>query len=175
MGLPRGALCGGLSVTRWAPLLWLLGCGSAGTTRVLDQTGPREPRFVLEGACAPSVNSAAASMTTFQSQCLRSLDAPTLIDTAAGFDALFDLGCQEPAVDFATSRVLVVPARGAAEWFVFPNFVMSRSDAIEVGLVIRPQGALPPDSLVVLPRTPSPLELRWCRSVCVENCDVPLP
>jgi hypothetical protein len=167
-------LRGGLPVTRWALAFLLLGCGGAGTTRLL-QEGPRQPRLVLQGSCAPSVNSGLASMTTFTSQCVRSLNAPTLIDTAADFDALFELNCQQPAVDFATSRVLVVPARGATEWFVFPNFVMARSDALEVGLVIRPQGALPPDSLVVLPRTPEAVELRWCRSVCVENCDVAIP
>lgn len=162
-------------MTRWAVALLLAGCGGAGTTRLLEDTGPRQPRLVLQGDCAPSINSATAAMTTFQSQCMRSLGAPTLIDTAADFGALFDVNCQAPAVDFATSRVLVVPARGASEWFVFPNFVMARSDALEVGLVIRPQGALPPDSIVVLPRTPSPVELRWCHSVCVENCDVAIP
>ena len=175
MDLPSRPVRGGLSVTRWAAVLLLLGCGGPGTTRLLEQDGPRQPRFELQGACAPSVNSAVASMTTFPSRCVRSLAAPALIDTAADFEALFDVNCQAPAVDFATHRVLVVPARGATEWFVFPNFVMARSDAIEVGLVIRPQGALPPDSIVVLPLTPSPLELRWCHSVCVENCDVAIP
>ena len=141
----------------------------------MENTAPRQPRLVLQGDCAPSVNSAVSSMTTFESQCVRSLSAPTLVDTAADFAALFDVNCQAPAVDFTSSRVLVVPARGASEWFVFPNFVMARSDALEVGLVIRPQGALPPDSIVVLPRTPSAVELRWCHSVCVENCDLAIP
>lgn len=163
-------------MTKWAALLLVMGCGAPGATTLLERDAPRQPRLVLQGACAPSVNSSTvAAMNTLESRCLRPLSTPALIETATDFDALFDVNCAQPAVDFATSRVLVVPARGAAEWFVFPHFVMERADALEVGLVIRPQGALPPDSLVVLPRAPAPVELRWCRSVCVENCDVAIP
>ncbi len=103
------------------------------------------------------------------------ISAPRLIQNAPDFDALFDSNCEKPTVDFATNRVLIVPARGASEWFVFTNFVNVRSDGLEVGLVIRPQGALPPDSIVVLPNDPGRVELRWCRSVCVKNCDVAFP
>ncbi|MDP1823481.1 MAG: hypothetical protein Q8L48_09570 [Archangium sp.] len=109
------------------------------------------------------------------STCVRSLSQPTLVASAAEYDALFDSSCPKPEIDFSVNRVLVVPARGATEWFVFPNFVTARSDALEVGLVIRPQGALPPDALLLLPLTPGAVELRWCRSVCVENCDVAIP
>lgn len=103
-------------------------------------------------------------------QCASSLAVPTLIadEGVQSSTCRFD-------VDFSTQRAVVVPARGAPQWFVFANFVAERSDSIELGLLIRPQGALPPDTLVVLPRDDRPVELRWCRSVCVENCDVPLP
>lgn len=158
----------------WPWVLVLLSCGAP--TVVLDQNeGPRQPRFVLHGECAPSTRSTSLTVTSTQSTCINSLNAPTLIDTAEQYDALFDQNCFKPPVDFTANRVLVVPARGASEWFVFTNFVNERSDALEIGLVIRPQGALPPDSLVVLPRSPGPVELRWCRSVCVEHCDVAIP
>ena len=157
----------------WA-LLCLSACG--GPAQVEDlSTLERFPRLVLQGDCAPSAVSSALSATSFQSRCLVSMKAPQLVDAQGEFDALFEADCEKPLVDFAAQRVLVVPARGASEWFVFTNFVNQRSDALEVGLVIRPQGALPPDTLVVLPRNPGPVELRWCRSVCVENCDVPIP
>lgn len=174
MVLPRRTLRGGLSVKRvW--LLWCLGaCGLPAQNEELF-TGARAPRLVLQGDCAPSSVSSELTVTSFQSQCVVSLSAPRLVDEEAEFDALFDANCEKPSVDFVANRVLVVPARGAREWFVFTNFVNVRSDALEVGLVIRPQGAPPPDTLVVLPRNPGPVELRWCRSVCVENCDVPLP
>ncbi len=98
-----------------------------------------------------------------------------MIDTAEQFDALFEAICAKPPVDFTVNSVLVVPAQGASEWFVFTNFVNERNDALEIGLVIRPQGAPPPDSLVVLPRSPGAVELRWCRSVCIKNCDLAIP
>lgn len=161
-------------MSRWSPLLLLLlACGGPGTR--LEDTTLRQPRFALQGVCAPSANSTPATLTSFSSSCVRPLSTPTLVESAAEFEALFDVSCERPAVNFAVDRVLVVPARGAAEWFVFPQFVAVRSDALEVGLLIRPQGALPPDAVVVLPRTPAGVELRWCRSVCVENCDVPIP
>lgn len=160
-------------MTRWL-LVLLAACGPS--RDVTEQTGPRVPRLVLQGACAPSSVSTAVAPPTYTSSCIRPLSAPTLLDTAAQFDGLFDVNCSDkPNIDFALHRVLVVPARGASEWFVFPNFVGERSAALEVGLVIRPQGIPPPDSLLVLPRTPGPVELRWCRSVCVENCDVAIP
>ena len=158
--------------------VWALLCLSACGPPVQDETlvtGERLPKLVLQGDCAPSTVSSALTVTSFQSQCLSSLNAPRLIDAPAEFDALFDANCEKPEVDFAMNRVLVVPARGAREWFVFTNFVNQRSDALEVGLVVRPQGALPPDTLLVLPKSPEPVELRWCRSVCVQNCDVPIP
>lgn len=160
----------------WALGLWALAaCGAPGTTKFLEQKGPRSPRFVLQGPCAPSAVSSSTPVDARQSTCVRSLPAPTLVQTAASFDALFDVNCEKPAIDFSQRRVLIIPARGASESFVFPNFISERSDAIEVGLVIRPQGAPPPDSMVLLPLTPAALELRWCRSVCVENCDVAIP
>lgn len=175
MGLPRRALRGGLPVTRWLFLL-LAACGAGRTTDVVEKTGPRSPRFVLRGECAPSTVGAPVAVVTFTSSCMRALASPTLLDSAEQLDGLFDVTCSDkPNIDFGLKRVLVVPARGAAEWFVFPSFVGERSDALEVGLVIRPQGSLPPDALVVLPRTPGTVELRWCRSVCVENCDVAIP
>lgn len=103
------------------------------------------------------------------------ISAPRLIQTSQDYDAIFPANCEKPSVDFTMNRVLIVPARGASEWFVFTNFVTARSDGLEVGLVIRPQGSLPPDSIVVLPNDPGPVELRWCRSVCVKNCDVAIP
>lgn len=162
-------------MTRWLFLL-LAACGPARTGEIAEQTGPRTPRLVLQGACAPSSVSTAVAALTSTSACIRPLTAPTLLDAADQLDALFDVNCSDkPPIDFASHRVLVVPARGASEWFVFPNFVGERGDALEVGLVIRPQGIPPPDSLLVLPRTPGAVELRWCRSVCVENCDVAIP
>ena len=163
-------------VRSWTLGLWVLAaCGAPGTTKVLEQNGPRSPRFVLQGQCAPSAVSSSTLVDARQSTCVRPLTAPTLVQTAADFDALFDVNCAKPAIDFSQHRVLIIPARGASEWFVFPNFVNVRSEAMEVGLVIRPQGAPPPDSMVLLPLTPAALELRWCRSVCVENCDVAIP
>lgn len=156
-----------------ALLLLLAGCGAPSV--VLQEDAARYPELVLQGECAPSTVSTALTLSSIESRCLRSLSAPTLIDEVAGFDALFDSSCEKPAVDFAVNRVLVVPARGAREWFVFTNFVNERSDALEIGLVTRPQGALPPDTLLVLPREPARVELRWCRSVCVKNCDVAIP
>jgi hypothetical protein len=155
----------------------VLAVSSACGARVTDfeNQGPRSPRFVLEGQCAPSSVSTPVQVASFQSSCLGSLSAPRLIEEVAQFDGLFDVNCQKPEIDFAANRALIVPARGASEWFVFTNFVNERSDALEIGLVIRPQGALPPDSIVVLPRSPGSVELRWCRSVCVENCDVAIP
>lgn len=160
---------------RWLLLLLLAGCG-APTRDFVQQEGPRTPQFALQGECAPSTVSTPVTAATFSSSCVRSLGEPTLLDTAGELDALFDVNCSDkPNVDFARSRVLVVPSRGASEWFVFPSFVGERTDALEVGLVIRPQGALPPDALMVLPRVPAVVELRWCRSVCVKNCDVAIP
>lgn len=158
----------------WLFLL-LVACGPRTGVELVQQDGPRTPRLVLEGQCAPSTASNPVTVTTLTSSCLRPLGEPTLLDTQADLDGLFDPTCEKPAVDFGTYRVLVVPARGASEWFVFPNFVGERSDALEVGLVIRPQGSLPPDALMLLPRTPAAVELRWCRSVCVQNCDVAIP
>lgn len=156
-------------------LVLLAGCG-APTGDLVQNEGPRSPQFVLQGECAPSTASTPVSVRRFSSSCIKSLGEPTLVDTAFDLEALFDVTCSDkPNIDFFVSRVLVVPARGASQWFVFPNFVGERSDALEVGLVIRPQGSLPPDALVVLPRTPGPVELRWCRSVCVKNCDVAIP
>ena len=165
---------GGLSVKKVWALLCLCACGVPVQNEDI-LTENRVPRLVLQGDCAPSTVSSRLTVTSFQSQCLVSLSAPRLVDEQSEFDALFEANCTKPSVDFAEERVLVVPARGAPEWFVFTNFINQRSDALEVGLVIRPQGALPPDTLVVLPRSPGPVELRWCRSVCVENCDVPIP
>ena len=156
-------------------LILLAGCG-ARTGDLVQNEGPRSPQFALQGECAPSTASTPVSVRTFSSSCIKPLGEPTLLDTAFDLDSLFDVTCSDkPNVDFSVSRVLVVPARGASQWFVFPNFVGERSDALEVGLVIRPQGSLPPDALVVLPRVPGPVELRWCRSVCVKNCDVAIP
>ena len=156
-------------------LMLLAGCGAPSGDLVRHE-GPRTPQFSLQGECAPSTVSTPVTVATFTSSCVRSLAEPTLLDTAAELDALFEGSCgDKPNVDFRERRVLVVPARGASEWFVFPSFVGERSDALEVGLVIRPQGALPPDALVVLPRVAVPVELRWCRSVCVKNCDVAIP
>ncbi len=158
---------------KWLFLV-LAACGPR-SAEVVQQDGPRTPRLVLEGQCAPSTVSTPVTVTTHTSSCIRSLNEPTLLDTAFDLDGLFHATCDKPAIDFRVNRVLVVPARGASQWFVFQGFVGERSDALEVGLVIRPQGSLPPDSLVVLPRTPGAVELRWCRTVCVENCDVALP
>lgn len=155
-------------------LLCLSGCGP-GVSDLELQNGPRQPRLVLQGDCAPSTAGTLLQVESREARCLSPLNAPQLVETQAAYDALFDQDCEKPEVDFASKRVLVVPARGASEWFVFPNFVTQRFDALEVGLVIRPQGALPPDALVFLPRTPAAVELHWCRSVCVENCDVALP
>lgn len=146
-------------------LLWWCACGTPGE-HTLVENGPRSPRFVLQGDCAPSTRSTLLTLDARASQCASSFTAPTLIND--------ETNCRDD-VDFSQQRAVVVPARGAREWFVFANFVAERSDAIELGLVIRPQGALPPDTLVVLPRDDRPVELRWCRSVCVQNCDVPLP
>jgi hypothetical protein len=157
---------------RWCALLLLVGCGAAPGRNVdLAQEGPR---FVLQGQCAPSATSTPVVLETITSTCMRSLDAPTLIETQAEFDALFAANCEQPSVDFRARRVLMVPSRGASEWFVFPQFVQRRDDALEVGLVIRPQGALPPDSMVMLERDGA-IELRWCRSVCVARCDQAIP
>ena len=156
-------------------LLSLSGCGAPGRIELMEDPGPRSPQFSLQGSCAPSSVSTARALNQLTSSCVRPLSAPALIETAADFDALFDVNCDKPSIDFSVTRVLIVPARGAQEWFVFPNFVGERSDALEVGLVTRPQGALPPDTLVLLPQTPSRVELRWCHSVCVKNCDVAIP
>lgn len=160
---------------RLLALLLLAGCGARTTGELNNEQGPRSPQFVLQGDCAPSAVSTPVQVTSFQSHCLAMPSAPRLITTEQEYDALFDSGCEKPVVDFSSSRVLIVPARGASEWFVFTNFVNARSDGLEFGLVIRPQGALPPDSIVVLPLEPAPVELRWCRSVCVKNCDVAIP
>jgi hypothetical protein len=154
--------------------MWLMGCGAP---TVLDQVeeSPRRPQFRLEGDCAPSAVSNPVQVTSFQSSCLEMVSAPRLLSTAEEYDAIFPAGCEKPVVDFSARRVLVVPARGASEWFVFTNFVNARADGLEVGLVIRPQGIPPPDSLVVLPLEPGSVELRWCHSVCVKNCDVAIP
>ena len=164
----------GVPVTRWPWVLALLSCGAPTVVQDLNE-GPRTPRFVLQGECAPSARGTPLTVDGFQSTCINSVSAPGLLDTAEQYDALFPPTCFKPEVDFTTNRLLLVPARGASEWFVFTNFVNERSDALEIGLVIRPQGALPPDSFVVLPRSPGAVELRWCRSVCVENCDVAIP
>lgn len=161
------------SVAALVVLLMLGGCGARATTELID--GPRQPRLVLQGACAPSSVGTLLPVDSRDSTCVRSLAQPTLVANAGEYDALFDSTCTKPEIDFSVNRVLVVPARGATEWFVFPHFVTARSDALEVGLVIRPQGALPPDQLLLLPLTPGAAELRWCRSVCVENCDVAIP
>ena len=142
---------------------------------MFDTNGPRSPQFALQGSCAPSAVSTTRSIDQRTSTCVRPLTAPTLIETAADFDALFDVNCEKPNIDFSVTRVLIVPARGAQEWFVFPNFVGERSDALEVGLVTRPQGAPPPDTLLLLPVSPATVELRWCHSVCIKNCDVAIP
>ena len=155
-------------------VLFLIGCGAPARTDLLN-TGQRFPRFELQGQCAPSTVSTALTVDERSSTCVHSLSAPTLIETQADFDALFDTTCEKPSVDFAAKRVLMLPARGSQDWFVFPNFLGERTDALEVGLVTRPQGFPPPDSFLLLPRTPATVELRWCHSVCVENCDVPIP
>ena len=153
--------------------LLMAGCGAAPVD--LSENGPRRPEFVLQGDCAPSTVSNPVQVTGFQSTCMSAGNAPRLITSAQDYDALFDSVCEKPAVDFSLNRVLIVPARGASEWFVFTNFVNARADGLEIGLVIRPQGALPPDSIAVLPLEPAAVELRWCRSVCVKNCDVAIP
>lgn len=186
MGLPGREVLGGLPVTglgsvsgsgsRFGAALVLMLASSCGVRADPELTdGPRQPRFVLQGACAPSSVGTLISVDSRDSTCVRSISQPTLVATAAQFDELFDSACAKPEIDFSVNRVLVVPARGATEWFVFPHFVTARSDALEVGLVIRPQGALPPDQLLLLPLTPDAVELRWCRSACVENCDVAIP
>jgi len=124
----------------------------------------------------PSARSTALPVRLINTQCLVSPQPPTLLETAEDLRRLVSPGCTEGLeIDFTTSKVLVVSARGAREWFTFVNFVLARADALEVGLVIRPQGALPPDTLVVLDRAAPRLELRWCRSVCIANCDQALP
>jgi hypothetical protein len=165
---------GGVPVKRIFVLMLLAGCGAPAVVD-LNEGGPRSPEFALQGDCAPSAVSSPVQVTSFSSTCLNMISAPRLIQNAADYDALFDSNCEKPAIDFSMHRALIVPARGASEWFVFTNFVNARSDGLEVGLVIRPQGALPPDSIVVLPNEPGRVELRWCRSVCVKNCDVPIP
>jgi hypothetical protein len=102
---------------------------------------------------------------------------PTLLESEAELAQVLGQGCFASTlnVDFTSQRALFVAARGASEWFVQTNFVHERDDAVEVGLVIRPQGAPPPDVLLLLPRNGKPVELRWCRSVCVARCDQALP
>ncbi len=155
-----------------APLTFaaLLACGSP--ARDLPGGGPR---FVTEGSCSPSTRSVELPLVSHETRCLRPLSRPTLVETAADYLAAFEPGCTAPELDLQQHRVLIIPARGAADWFVFPHFVHQRADAVEVGLISRPQGALPPDQLLVLDRDGPPLELRWCRSVCVSGCDAPLP
>jgi len=159
----------------WASLFFLVACGGEpGST--LDVERASGAQFRLEGDCGPSARSTALPVRLSSTRCLVATQPPTLVETAEDLRRLVTPGCTEGLeVDFATSKVLVVSARGASEWFTFINFVQARADALEVGLVIRPQGALPPDTLVVLDRAAPPLELRWCRSVCIANCDQALP
>lgn len=138
------------------------------------------PVFRLEGDCSPSAVSMPLTLETQPTSCVAGTPPPTLAETQADLDRLLS-GCgvavptRATTIDFSTQRALVVSARGASEWFVQPNFVAQRSDALEVGLVIRPRGSPPEDNIVVLPRNGMAVELRWCRSVCTHFCDKPLP
>lgn len=162
-----------VSGVRFVALVLLAACGGPPDT-VLNQGGPRGPRFVLRGDCAPSTRATVTITDASTLHCTESSLSPTLFESDAAWTAQFGDRCPH-GVDLSQARFVLVPARGAQEWFVFPNFVAQRDDAIELGLVIRPQGALPPDTVVRLPRDGRPIELRWCRSVCVENCDVAIP
>lgn len=164
-----------MKALRWLAL-GFFACGAPRTTLEVEQLPPTGPVFQLEGDCGPSARSTALPVRALTTRCLLATPPPTLVETPEDFRRLLDPNCSEPLeLDFTTSKVLVVSARGASEWFTFVNFVQERSDALEVGLVIRPQGALPPDTLVVLDRAAPPLELRWCRSVCVAHCDQAIP
>jgi hypothetical protein len=163
-------------MNRVVGILMVLGASCGPALRTETPPDGVGPVLRLEGACTPSSVSAASVTDVRQTHCLQATPPPSVVETQAELDALLTQGCADFApVDFTTSRVLVVSARGSAEWFTFPNFVHLRSDAIEVGLVIRPQGAPPPDALLVLPRSPATVELRWCRSVCVARCDQAIP
>lgn len=148
------------------------------TTRDPPTSGPE---FRLEGSCSPSSVSRSTVMDVRQTSCLRGTPPPTLVESQAELEQFLTPNCLSTAlsdgaaIDFSTQRALLISTRGADQWFVFPNFVHERSDAIEVGLVIRPQGFPPPDNVLVLPKNGLPLELRWCRSVCVAWCDQPIP
>lgn len=168
----RAALLSGVRCVVALTCAALLACGGAPARDDLPGEGPR---FVTEGSCSPSTRSVELPLVSHETRCLRPLSRPRLVDTAADYLAAFEPGCTAPELDLQQQRVLIIPARGAAEWFVFPHFVHQRTDAVEVGLISRPQGALPPDQLLVLDREGPPLELRWCRSVCVSGCDAPLP
>lgn len=162
-------------------LLVLCACGAPGTTDVLVWRTATGPAFRLEGDCSPSAVSQPRTTEVRMTSCLAGTPPPTLVESQAELDALLTPGCAasslstDVAIDFTTQRALVLSTRGASEWFLFPHFVAERSDALEVGLVIRPQGFPPPDNVVVLPKNGAPIELRWCRSVCTARCDQAIP
>lgn len=159
-----------------ALLLVLCACGAPGTSEVLVERTITGPAFRLEGDCSPSAVSQPRTTEARTTSCLAGTPPPTLVESQAELDALLTPGCvADFAIDFTTQRALVLSTRGASEWFLFPHFVAERSDALEVGLVIRPQGSLPPDNVVVLPKNGAPVELRWCRSVCTARCDQAIP
>ncbi|MBL8910403.1 MAG: hypothetical protein JNM17_06835 [Archangium sp.] len=138
------------------------------------------PVFRLEGDCNPSAVSMPFTAEIQTTSCLMGTPPPTLVETQLDFDRMtsacgLTTPTRAPTIDFSTQRALIVSSRGASEWFVMPNFVAQRGDALEVGLVIRPRGSPPPDNIIVLPRNGMSVELRWCRSVCTQFCDQPLP
>jgi len=116
----------------WATLLFVACGGAPGTMLQLEQaTGPQ---FRLEGDCGPSARSTALPVRVVSTQCLVGTPPPTLVESADDFRRLVSPTCSEGLdVDFATSKVLVVSARGASEWFPVVNFVQPPSDAPEVG------------------------------------------
>ncbi|MFT3711536.1 MAG: hypothetical protein QM817_28200 [Archangium sp.] len=170
---------------RWVALVLSLVCfGACGPSdgRLTTKEPPTSgPEFRLDGACSPSSVSRAVTVDSRETSCLRGTPPPTLVETQEQLDQLLVPNCvttqlsDQAAIDFSTHRALVISSRGADEWFLFPNFVQERSDAVEVGLVIRPQGFPPPDHVLVLPKNGLPIELRWCRSVCVAWCDQAIP
>ena len=126
-----------VSGVRFVALVLLSACGGPPDT-VLNQGGPRGPRFVLRGDCAPSTRATVTITDASTLHCTESSLSPTLFESDAAWTGQFGDRCPH-GVDLSQERFVLVPARGAQEWFVFPNFVAQRDDAIELGLVIRPR------------------------------------
>lgn len=152
--------------------LALVGCGPQ-AVELLDN-GPRQPRLIQQGACAPSTAGTELTVETRASACVRRLSGLTLAEDEAAFASLFEAGCEVPVVDFTQRRALVLSSSNA-RGSLFAHFLHARADALEVGVLDQPVGSLIPTTIMLLPLAPGPLELRWCNTVCVQNCDVAIP